>query len=262
MSPEQARGEKVDQRSDVYALGILAYELLTGRLPFNGDTTVAVLMAHIMAEAPHPSEVCPELSPLFDAPILRMLDKDPTKRPASASDAIQSIRHAAQQAKIELSDAPLRLPRPEPEVSNPPPSFEEADTLLDDVGPSGSPAMARSTTVRSPRTFPRFWVWALLVGVGGLIGMALMSGSPSTKHAASFPEARPSVSVTTATLPSAIASGTTSTAPSTAPSSSAAPSSSVRAQETKRPGAAPGATGGKPKQGTGGKIPTDLENPF
>jgi eukaryotic-like serine/threonine-protein kinase len=81
MSPEQARGERVDGRSDVYALGILCHELLTGRLPITGDSTIAALMAQVLQPPPRASEVCPDLPPGIDAPILHMLDKQPAARP-------------------------------------------------------------------------------------------------------------------------------------------------------------------------------------
>ncbi len=95
MSPEQARGDVVDGRSDVYALGVLCHELLTGRLPITGENTIAVLMAHIIQAPPSVSEVCADLSPELDAPILRMLEKKPEQRPATASEALTELARAA-----------------------------------------------------------------------------------------------------------------------------------------------------------------------
>jgi eukaryotic-like serine/threonine-protein kinase len=112
MSPEQARGEKVDRRADVYALGVLCHELLTGQPPLTGESTVAVLLAHLTKAPPRASEVNPALPPELDAPILRMLAKDPELRPASAGEALAELRQAAERAGVViLSEAP-RLSRP------------------------------------------------------------------------------------------------------------------------------------------------------
>ena len=98
MSPEQARGEKVDHRSDVYALGVLCHELLTGQLPFVGDTTVAVLMAHIIQTAPRASEVCPEVSPLFDAPLLSHARQEAERAARERRRRHRGVARAAQEA--------------------------------------------------------------------------------------------------------------------------------------------------------------------
>ena len=63
LSPEQARGEQVDARSDIYSTGVLLFELLTGRPPFTGDSPVAVAYQHVREEAPPPSSLDPEIPP-------------------------------------------------------------------------------------------------------------------------------------------------------------------------------------------------------
>jgi serine/threonine-protein kinase len=75
MAPEQALGKKIDGRADVYALGILAHELLTGKRPISGETAMGVLAAHLTVVPPRASEVHAALDPRLDAPILRMLEK-------------------------------------------------------------------------------------------------------------------------------------------------------------------------------------------
>jgi len=116
MSPEQARGDKVDGRSDVYALGVLGHELLTGRLPITGDSTVVVLMAHILQAPPRMSEVRPDLPAALDEPILRMLDKNPSARPATAGAALAALVEAAERSGIVVPAGMPHLRRPPPAV--------------------------------------------------------------------------------------------------------------------------------------------------
>src|SRR6266566_707304 len=80
LSPEQARGTNVDQRSDVYSLGIVLYELLTGTVPFNGDTPVEIAMKHLSAVPPEPSTLRPEIPHDLDMVVTRALAKDPEDR--------------------------------------------------------------------------------------------------------------------------------------------------------------------------------------
>lgn len=81
MSPEQASGRDVDARADVYALGVTLYEMLTGRVPFEGDV-VTILAAHVMRAPPPPREFVAEIPPTLDALVLEMLAKDPGERVA------------------------------------------------------------------------------------------------------------------------------------------------------------------------------------
>jgi serine/threonine-protein kinase len=86
LSPEQARGEQVDARSDVYAAGCVLYELLTGEPPFTGDTPVAVAYQHVREDPKRPSDVNPDIPPTLDAIILKSLSKNPANRYQSAAE--------------------------------------------------------------------------------------------------------------------------------------------------------------------------------
>ncbi len=85
MSPEQVRGEPVDQASDLYTFGILLYELATGSAPFEDAQPYALMMAHTTREPPPPSEQRADLEPIIEEVILACLQKDPSARPASAA---------------------------------------------------------------------------------------------------------------------------------------------------------------------------------
>ncbi|MBC8093185.1 MAG: Stk1 family PASTA domain-containing Ser/Thr kinase [Pseudonocardia sp.] len=86
LSPEQARGEAVDARSDVYAAGCVLFELLTGDPPFTGDTPVAVAYQHVREDPRRPSELNPAIPPSLDAVVLKALSKNPANRYQSAGE--------------------------------------------------------------------------------------------------------------------------------------------------------------------------------
>ncbi|MFE7168842.1 Stk1 family PASTA domain-containing Ser/Thr kinase [Streptomyces sp. NPDC057616] len=91
LSPEQAKGEQVDARSDLYSTGCLLYELLTVRPPFVGDSPVAVAYQHVREEAQAPSVFDPEITPEMDAIVLKALVKDPNYRYQSADEMRMDI---------------------------------------------------------------------------------------------------------------------------------------------------------------------------
>jgi serine/threonine protein kinase len=98
LAPEQAMGEEVDQRADIYAFGIIVYELIVGRLPFTGATPLAVIEQQISTPPPSIRGLLPGLPPTLDATIQRALAKRPADRFASVADLMSELRTAAHQA--------------------------------------------------------------------------------------------------------------------------------------------------------------------
>lgn len=105
MAPEQARGEAVDARSDLFSLGALLYRMASGRLPFRGEGTMAVLTSLATEQPPPVAELNPEVPAALEELIMELLTKDPAKRPASANDIVKRLRaiEAAMTARREES---------------------------------------------------------------------------------------------------------------------------------------------------------------
>ncbi|GGJ88706.1 serine/threonine protein kinase [Pilimelia anulata] len=95
LSPEQARGEAVDARSDVYAAGCVLFELLCGHPPFTGDSPVAVAYQHVREDPPTPSQLNPEVGPDIDAIVLKALAKNPLNRYQSGAEMRADVLRAA-----------------------------------------------------------------------------------------------------------------------------------------------------------------------
>jgi len=91
LSPEQAQGLETTAASDIYSIGVMLFEMLTGRVPFDGENAVAIAMKQVGEEPPPPSALNPNVSPALDAVVLKSLAKDPANRYASAAEMIDAL---------------------------------------------------------------------------------------------------------------------------------------------------------------------------
>ncbi|HEX9018417.1 MAG TPA: serine/threonine-protein kinase [Anaerolineaceae bacterium] len=108
MAPEQVEGKRGDERTDVYALGVMLYEMLAGRAPFSGDSPLAVMAQHVQMPAPRLERDCPGVDPHLAAVVAKALQRDPGARFPTVRVMIQAIQDPGSAAGLDLSggDAP------------------------------------------------------------------------------------------------------------------------------------------------------------
>ena len=151
MSPEQITGRPVDRRSDLYSLGIVLYQMLTGQVPFTADTPTAVMYAQVNKQPTPPSKLTAFITPEVEAVIMRALAKNPQERYANVREMAQAFSQAVATQRPAPGGATVTMPAPAP-------------TPRHAAGPPGAAPAARP-------------LWPIFVGLGALalIGMVVMA---------------------------------------------------------------------------------------
>jgi eukaryotic-like serine/threonine-protein kinase len=174
LSPEQARGAPVDPRSDLYSLGVVIYEMLTGKVPFTGDTPVEIAMKHLSQVPKPPSEWREEVPHDLDAVVMRALAKDPEQRYGSAEEMDADLARVARGVSVsrETEDAMTQVLAGE--------GTSSAQTMISRpraVAPPAPPVYrSPSPYYEEPQPGRSIWPWLLALGLiiaGGIGGWFL-----------------------------------------------------------------------------------------
>jgi hypothetical protein len=176
LSPEQARGSDLDERTDLYSLGVVLFEMLTGRVPFQGDSPLTVALKHTDEAPPRPRDLNPGISPHAEAVVLKALAKDPASRYQSAAEMGEALLGA----RVDDAVSTAITTRIEPTAAGPGSvagivsgAAGGALSMPGVVDPAGASATPLTSGWRRQSRGTRVWLVAAAIAV---VGIALMVG--------------------------------------------------------------------------------------
>lgn len=178
MSPEQARGDALDGRSDVYSFGIMAHQMLTGHLAFSSTTPAGMLFKHISEPPRPPREFNPALPATVDQILLKVLAKDPNQRYQTASEFTKALReaHAGVVSHTPTAQVISALTR-EVDTPPPPPAYTPPVAQRFPTGNTNPPITAPPPTHTQPASPNAYMPWLIGCGVLALLGCLGLGGT-------------------------------------------------------------------------------------
>ena len=172
MSPEQGQGRPVDHRADIYALGTILYEMLTGRLPYEADTPLAIVFKRATEPLPPPRTLNPDIPPAVEQVVLKALAVEPDKRFASAGQLAAALEQAVSESGVDPDKV---LPHPSPE----PPTFLSIKPTVSSqpqAKPTSSPRPSVPTVATPPATSGQSSLsWKWIIGLGGVAVVVIVA---------------------------------------------------------------------------------------
>lgn len=136
ISPEQARGDRIDARSDIYSAGVVLYEMLTGRLPFEGDSAVSVAIQHLSSVPLAPRDIDPSIPEPLELICMKAMNSDPNKRYASADAMIEDLEKFRRDPSVDMDyiRQELTAPAADTEPTMPLPTAQVASAVKKHTG--------------------------------------------------------------------------------------------------------------------------------